>query len=82
MKRRDLETHLRNHGCHALLEGANHAIWPIAIAAPRSRGIGRSQEGRPAQSAVSWVSRCPTIHADEDLPHPRGLRRASRFRRL
>ncbi|HEY6781768.1 MAG TPA: type II toxin-antitoxin system HicA family toxin [Candidatus Dormibacteraeota bacterium] len=27
MKRRDLEAHLRNHGCQLLRQGANHAIW-------------------------------------------------------
>lgn len=27
MKRRDLERHLRDHGCELLREGANHAIW-------------------------------------------------------
>jgi predicted RNA binding protein YcfA (HicA-like mRNA interferase family) len=27
MKRRDLERHLRAHGCEVLRDGANHAIW-------------------------------------------------------
>lgn len=27
MKRRDLERHLREHGCQAVREGANHTIW-------------------------------------------------------
>ena len=27
MKRRDLETHLRRHGCEILREGANHTIF-------------------------------------------------------
>jgi mRNA interferase HicA len=27
LKRRELEAHLREHGCEVLREGANHAIW-------------------------------------------------------
>jgi mRNA interferase HicA len=27
LKRRDLESHLRGHGCQPLREGASHAIW-------------------------------------------------------
>ncbi len=27
MKRRDLEKHLRQHGCELLREGSRHAIW-------------------------------------------------------
>jgi mRNA interferase HicA len=27
LKRRDLESHLRQHGCEPLREGANHVIW-------------------------------------------------------
>jgi len=27
MKRRDLERHLRAHGCHQIDEGGNHARW-------------------------------------------------------
>jgi hypothetical protein len=30
MKRRDLEAHLRNHGCQLLRQGDNHAIWNLA----------------------------------------------------
>jgi hypothetical protein len=27
LKRRDLESHLRQHGCQPLREGAKHVIW-------------------------------------------------------
>jgi hypothetical protein len=27
VKRRELERHLRAHGCHAIDEGANHTRW-------------------------------------------------------
>lgn len=27
MKRRDLERHLRAHGCHPVREGGRHTIW-------------------------------------------------------
>jgi mRNA interferase HicA len=44
MKRRDLEAHLRNHGCQLLRQGANHAIWnnaarDLRAPVPRHREI-------------------------------------------
>ncbi|MGH2908944.1 MAG: type II toxin-antitoxin system HicA family toxin [Solirubrobacteraceae bacterium] len=44
MKRRDLEAHLRAHGCALLREGANHAIWSnperdLRAPVPRHREI-------------------------------------------
>jgi len=40
LKRRELEAHLREHGCEVLREGANHAIWvnvPRDLRAPVPR---------------------------------------------
>lgn len=34
MKRRDLERHLRQHGCRRIGEGANHAKWRGPTGAP------------------------------------------------
>ncbi|MGH2864493.1 MAG: type II toxin-antitoxin system HicA family toxin [Solirubrobacteraceae bacterium] len=44
MKRRDLEGHLRDHGCESIREGANHAIWAnperdLRTPVPRHREI-------------------------------------------
>ena len=44
MKRRDLEAHLRAHGCEALREGQRHAIWSnpardLRTPVPRHREI-------------------------------------------
>lgn len=44
MKRRDLERHLRAHGCRLIDEGANHSKWgvhdgPRQTAVPRHREI-------------------------------------------
>jgi len=44
LKRRDLEAHLRTHGCAAIREGANHAIWSnpardVRTPVPRHREI-------------------------------------------
>jgi predicted RNA binding protein YcfA (HicA-like mRNA interferase family) len=44
LKRRDLEAHLRNHGCSELREGTNHAIWSnpdrdLRAPVPRHREI-------------------------------------------
>lgn len=47
IKRRDLERHLRQHGCSLLREGARHSVW-INVATeqrsvvPRHREIPRS----------------------------------------
>ncbi|MBA3331223.1 MAG: type II toxin-antitoxin system HicA family toxin [Actinobacteria bacterium] len=44
MTRRDLELHLRAHGCHPLREGAKHTIWvnptrELRAPVPRHREI-------------------------------------------
>jgi len=44
LTRRDLERHLRDHGCRQLREGANHAIWgngerDLRAPVPRHREI-------------------------------------------
>lgn len=44
MKRRDLERHLREHGCRQIDEGARHSKWmapsePKRTAVPRHREI-------------------------------------------
>jgi len=63
MKRRDLERHLREHGCRLIDEGANHTRWAAAAgkrrsAVPRHREIDyrlaphRSGRCLPAARAV------------------------------
>lgn len=56
MKRRDLEAHLRAHGCERLREGANHAIWnnpqrDIRTPIPRHREVpaGTARDLSPAR---------------------------------
>jgi hypothetical protein len=44
LKRRDLERHLRDHGCGPIREGRNHAIWAnqpldLRTSVPRHREI-------------------------------------------
>jgi mRNA interferase HicA len=44
LKRRDLERHLRDHGCEPIREGARHAIWnnpsaDLRAPVPRHREI-------------------------------------------
>lgn len=44
MTRRELERHLRDHGCVLLREGSNHAIWSnpdrdLRVPLPRHREI-------------------------------------------
>ena len=36
MKRRDLERHLRDHGCREIDEGGNHTRWAAASGKRRS----------------------------------------------
>jgi mRNA interferase HicA len=36
LKRRDLEGHLRHHGCQPLRQGANHVIWTNIVRDLRS----------------------------------------------
>jgi predicted RNA binding protein YcfA (HicA-like mRNA interferase family) len=36
MKRRDLERHLRDHGCREIDEGGNHTRWAAATGKRRS----------------------------------------------
>lgn len=43
MKRRDLERHLREHGCELLREGGNHSIWWQPVAR-RSSSVPRHRE--------------------------------------
>jgi predicted RNA binding protein YcfA (HicA-like mRNA interferase family) len=43
VKRRDLERHLREHGCELLREGGNHSIWWQPVAR-RSSSVPRHRE--------------------------------------
>lgn len=56
MKRRDLERHLRDHGCQFAGEGARHAKWhgPEGKAST-SHDTVRSNRERPGRSAASSV---------------------------
>jgi hypothetical protein len=36
VKRRDLERHLRSHGCYLDREGAEHSWWAAAAGRPRT----------------------------------------------
>jgi len=56
VKRRDLERHLRAHGCQLVDEGARHTKWAGPAgqrsAVPRHREIAPGLAPRPAQSAT------------------------------
>jgi predicted RNA binding protein YcfA (HicA-like mRNA interferase family) len=45
LKRRDLERHLRDHGCRFVGEGANHAMWRGPNNSPAT--VPRHREIRP-----------------------------------
>jgi len=60
LKRRDLERHLREHGCHLIDEGGNHTRW----AGPAKSAVPREIDYRLAR----------TICKQLGIPPPRGAR--------
>lgn len=96
MKRRDLERHLREHGCRLVDEtGTANGPPPEGLRAPLCLATARSTSGLPERSANSSTSRHPPDLADVTVlllalralsPHRgpaarwRSMRRAARLR--
>jgi len=64
VKRRDLERHLREHGCEQVDEGGNHARW---------RGPTDERSAIPRHREISYLL-ARTICRQLDVPPPDGSR--------